>query len=112
MPCFLVALSTAFNLLKQKYRIHPQPKDYNALEDWLRAKLSINEAESHEKIKEKLDQLKKKSPSRFRQLEYEFIQFIKHRQRKTQQKEKHKQKKPLKTTEEEAKKKEIEAMYQ
>jgi hypothetical protein len=82
VPCFARVFQKAIDLLKERYRIDLKPEENEEVEDWLREKLEIKKEEKHEKIKEKLEELKKKDPNKFRELEYEFIQFVKQLRKK------------------------------
>ncbi|MFX1521563.1 MAG: hypothetical protein ACFFCD_16770 [Promethearchaeota archaeon] len=115
MPCFARVFQKAIDLLKNRYRIDLKPEENEEVEDWLREKLDMKKEEKHEKIKEKLEELKKKNPNKFRQLEYEFIQFVKQLRKKRsatpeKEREAEKEKKEKKEEKKRKKKKEV-SMY-
>ena len=111
MPCFARVFQNAIDLLRERYRIKLRLEDdeeMEEIENWLKEKLEIKKEEKHEKITEKLEELKKKYPNKFRQLEYEFIQFVKKLRKKrlsSPEKEPETEKKKKKKKEEKKRKK-------
>ena len=121
MPCFARVFQSAIDLLKERYRIELKPEDdeeMEEIENWLKEKLDMKKEEKHEKVTEKLEELKRKDPNKFRQLEYEFIQFIKKLRKKhstapekEHEREKEKKEKKEKEDKKKRKKKKAVSMY-